>query len=337
MALPTLVASDDGTTIRGVPLSRRPSDHTVFEAMDWKPYSAYGGVYVEITKADHGHGGAGWEFGTCLWSPTRNRANADRYSIMRQPSVGDLVLHFYAQPWVDGPHESRLTGRSLVAAEAHETFEEPPSPGDWVGMAPYYRIKLKSYRVSFPTPLPLQTLVHEYGDEIRGDILNAAPRFYPFNRWGSTSATVQGIYLAEATPGLYGVMRRALGLEEAGSDPASQTDTHDEYVEARRLARERYYFARNPALVRAAKERYGYVCQVCGFDFEATYGEVGSHYIECHHRNPLSERPEEEQQGDLTTGVDEVAVVCANCHRMLHRRRPALATSKLREVLGRQD
>jgi HNH endonuclease len=302
--------------------------------MDWKPYSAYEGVYVEITKADHRHGGAGWEFGTCLWSPTRNRAGADRYSIMRRVGLGDLVLHFYAQHWADGRHESRLAGRSLVAAEVRETQDEPPSAGDWGGMAPYYRVELAAYE-PFPSSLPLRTLVDEYGDEIRGDIINAAPRFYPFNRWRATVRTVQGIYLAEATPGLYGVVRRALGLEEADGDTSSATDTHSDYVEARRLARERYYFARNPALVRAAKQHYGYGCQVCEFTFEGMYGDVGHEYIECHHKNPLSERPEEEQQEAATTGIDEVAVVCANCHRMLHRRRPALTIDELREFVSR--
>jgi predicted HNH restriction endonuclease len=102
---------------------------------------------------------------------------------------------------------------------------------------------------------------------------------------------VQGIYLAEATPGLYGLVGRALGIQEAQpthSDPAA--DPHAEYAEARRLARERYYFPRNPALVRAAKKTYGYVCQVCDFDFEARYGSLGAGYIECHHLKPLADR-----------------------------------------------
>lgn len=50
-------------------------------------------------------------------------------------------------------------------------------------------------------------------------------------------------------------------------------------------------------------------CEVCDFDFESVYGED---YIECHHTVPLSE---------LTSpGTDPstLALVCANCHRMLH-------------------
>lgn len=199
-------------------------------------------------------------------------------------------------------------------------------------MTPYYRIDLAQYE-PFAAALPLRTLVDEYGDEIRGDIANTAPRFYPFNTWGLTTRTVQGIYLAQATPGLYGVIRRALGLEEARGDTDRDDGTHEDYVEARRLARERYYFARNPALVKAAKERYGFVCQICEFEFAARYGQLGHPYIECHHRNPLSERPEEEQLDGAVTGVEEIAVVCANCHRMLHRRRPALAVEELRSLL----
>lgn len=45
-------------------------------------------VWVEITRDEHGHGGEGWGFGTCLWSPERDNAGHDRYAIMRQqPNV----------------------------------------------------------------------------------------------------------------------------------------------------------------------------------------------------------------------------------------------------------
>ena len=48
---------------------------------------------------------------------------------------------------------------------------------------------------------------------------------------------------------------------------------------------------RSPQLVKAkkdeAKEKYGKLsCEVCDFTFTAQYGEHGSGFIECHHREP---------------------------------------------------
>ena len=72
----------------------------------------------------------------------------------------------------------------------------------------------------------------------------------------------------------------------------------------------------------AIKER-GYKCEACGFKFEDTYGEFGADYIECHHENPLSERPERDWSDELKTSINDVKLLCSNCHRMIHRTRPA--------------
>jgi len=57
-------------------------------------------------------------------------------------------------------------------------------------------------------------------------------------------------------------------------------------------------------------------CEVpgCGFDFAAAYGDLGVGYAEVHHLDPLGERG-----GPSATTLDRLAVVCANCHAMLHR------------------
>lgn len=101
-----------------------------------------------------------------------------------------------------------------------------------------------------------------------------------------------------------------------------------EYAEGERKVRESYYFTRNPQLVADAKEAYGYICQACGFDFEKTYGELGKDYIECHHKNPLSEQSE-----TTPSTLDDVCMLCSNCHRMIHRTRPAMQLEQLRGIL----
>lgn len=68
-------------------------------------------------------------------------------------------------------------------------------------------------------------------------------------------------------------------------------------------------------------------CEVCAFDFEAVYGELGVGFIECHHRVPLSSL----SAGTHTTLAD-LALVCANCHRMLHRKISTMSIEQLRAI-----
>ena len=71
---------------------------------------------------------------------------------------------------------------------------------------------------------------------------------------------------------------------------------------------------RDPALKSHAIDTYGLNCQICNFNFEQFYGNIGAGYIEIHHIHPLSAG-----DGERTTTVNDVAIVCANCHRILHR------------------
>lgn len=69
-------------------------------------------------------------------------------------------------------------------------------------------------------------------------------------------------------------------------------------------------------------------CQVCGFSFFENYGELGDGYIEAHHIFPISELKEETE-----TKTEDIALVCSNCHRMLHRRRPWINLKDLKTIL----
>lgn len=55
------------------------------------------------------------------------------------------------------------------------------------------------------------------------------------------------------------------------------------------------------------------ICECCSFDFSKTYPEIGKGFIECHHKTPIN-------MGERITGINELALVCSNCHRMLHRK-----------------
>jgi len=76
----------------------------------------------------------------------------------------------------------------------------------------------------------------------------------------------------------------------------------------------------------AVKTRTGRLaCEVCKLDFHERYGELGEGFIECHHTLPLAAVAERK------TRISELALVCSNCHRMIHRSQPMLSIEQLRE------
>lgn len=80
--------------------------------------------------------------------------------------------------------------------------------------------------------------------------------------------------------------------------------------------REHKRIERNRKLAEKAKKVHGYVCQACGFDFSKRYGEIGRTYIEAHHLTPLHTLKGERVSLDPKK---DFSVLCANCHRMIHR------------------
>ena len=67
-----------------------------------------------------------------------------------------------------------------------------------------------------------------------------------------------------------------------------------------------------------ALDIHGYKCQVCNFDFELTYGKWGKDFAEVHHIKPLSDLKGEKHETNPKT---DLSVLCANCHRMVHRKK----------------
>lgn len=93
------------------------------------------------------------------------------------------------------------------------------------------------------------------------------------------------------------------------------------------------HIERNPKINKKKKDRYlkkhGKLdCEVCGFDFYDIYGELGKGFMECHHRKPLHEIKEESD-----TSLNDLALVCANCHRMLHRDLDTLSVEELKNKI----
>lgn len=106
-------------------------------------------------------------------------------------------------------------------------------------------------------------------------------------------------------------------------------------MEGRYLLRWHAYRERNPALRRRKIDSVmargdSLTCEVCEFDFARTYGDRGRGYIECHHVEPLH------VGGERPRSIRELALLCSNCHRMIHTKPPWPTPAELRELIHRQ-
>lgn len=95
----------------------------------------------------------------------------------------------------------------------------------------------------------------------------------------------------------------------------------------RHRARERNKGLRKKKIASVLRRGGSLACEACGFDFEEVYGERGAGYVECHHVVPLHEA------GEGETKLSDLALICANCHRMIHRRAPWPSPTELRAAI----
>lgn len=111
------------------------------------------------------------------------------------------------------------------------------------------------------------------------------------------------------------------------------TEDDQGFPEGKKMLRAHICRERNYKVIKEAKARYKdkygrLICEICKFDFEKTYGEIGKDFIEGHHIRPISELNENDK-----TKVEDIIMVCSNCHKMLHRKRPWLKPEELSELL----
>ena len=111
--------------------------------------------------------------------------------------------------------------------------------------------------------------------------------------------------------------------EGSAEDPAGSSRG----LEARRYRWHRRA-ERSPSLAREAKRLHGTRCQVpaCGKELADVYGDLADGYIEAHHLTPFADLDGRPTELDPAT---DFAVVCPDCHRMIHRRREPYTLQEL--------
>jgi predicted HNH restriction endonuclease len=90
-------------------------------------------------------------------------------------------------------------------------------------------------------------------------------------------------------------------------------------IEGQVYKRETVFRKRNAALIQAKKTNSDYCCEVCGFNFEEVYGNIGQGYIIAHHIKPMASKSTPSR-----TKIEDIALLCANCHVMVHTANPPI-------------
>jgi 5-methylcytosine-specific restriction protein A len=112
-----------------------------------------------------------------------------------------------------------------------------------------------------------------------------------------------------------------------GEDLDNYSAPEGRLLMSRHKRRERNKGLRQKKIAAVLKQGGTLACEACGFDFEEVYGDRGSGYIECHHVVPLH------LAGEGRTKLSDLALICANCHRMIHRCAPWPTPKELRHLI----
>ena len=139
-----------------------------------KPVPLFGErrVWIEKTKVtgrkDREEGE--WSLGKAIWSPQRDRSNADLYAEMRDVKRGDLVIHLVN----NDTYDTNILGTSIVSNEGVIETEEMLGTG-WEGAA--YLHHLEAFTM-LSTPIHREDILNETYREELLEISKTSKVFY---------------------------------------------------------------------------------------------------------------------------------------------------------------
>lgn len=242
-------------------------------------------VFIEISNL--AHGGVGWEYGRCLWSPVYDRGGAEAWGIMKEAQVGDYVIHLAKH--TDGYH---WYGMSRVKIQCIQFEDSPPDAALWEGMPPYQRINLEQYQ-QIESPPHIQNLFELAETELR----NALPYTGSFYiEYGSQKElriaqkylgilpSVQPSILYNCFDQLSNQINFNPTFNKEQIVPTDNEIIHPDFEAPGRVPTIVSRIIRDTKLVREVKRQYGYTCQICGYKLALANGKF---YCEGHHLKPL--------------------------------------------------
>ncbi|MBS1778257.1 MAG: HNH endonuclease [Bacteroidetes bacterium] len=273
-------------------------------------------VFVEITNPVHG--GEGWKFGTCLWSPQKDNGGAAAWKLMEEINPGDIIIHFLKLRI----REYFLYGFSIADSKLIKTNDRPPNPGKW-DKGPYQRINLGEFK-ELNTPVSVKEIFDAHRKELI-KILDVVEQrqFYVLDK--NDLLKMQQAYIVACENSLYVLLNKYFAANETGAqevdviykvkadnkivvEETEETEnepTPSDIAPPGKKDAKVSRFIRDTKLSRTLKKKHQWKCQVCG---EHILLPSKNLYAEGHHIQPL---------GNKHNGLDvkgNILIVCPNHH-----------------------
>jgi 5-methylcytosine-specific restriction enzyme A len=108
-------------------------------------------------------------------------------------------------------------------------------------------------------------------------------------------------------------------VESEDVDQLPDIDSEATGLEGNPRLRAHLWRERNTSIIKKKKmdvlaKTGALMCEACGFDSVKVYGKHGKGFCEVHHLTPLHKA-----DGVVKTELKDLAIVCSNCHRIIHR------------------
>ena len=119
-------------------------------------------MWLEMSR-DIAHGGTGWGFTECLWSPSHKKSSGKWafWDSLLRVQKGDIVFHLQGKT-----HDACFMGYSIADLNGYKTFERPPEPKEWSFAKSFNRVPLSNY-IPFSEPILLDALFKSFDLELR--------------------------------------------------------------------------------------------------------------------------------------------------------------------------
>lgn len=259
-------------------------------------------AWIKNVKRNNGEG---WAYADVLDKPTfKLHWPTKKKGTASTPSVGDIIVLFQKPNIINGKRNYKVHLTHLVTPVSNVVKEDEMTPDHkW-----YRDVKL----IAIANPI------------------EAIPNPGYFNFYLANRGLTNPIKNLENRKGwdveqtkdiIWSLFNNFIcEYEDDDSEPNLLSDNDSGYVEGdpvsahidKEVARRNSYVVLE-AKKRALKNGNGHIlCECCGFDFLEFYGELGNGFIECHHKKFICD-------GERITRITDLAMVCPNCHRMLHK------------------